>query len=180
MCPSVEPTSGTVQAGDVDLIPADSPDFDDCFRRHYPRLVRTLGAGADGAEEAVQEAFVEAHLRWRMVSQLEDPVGWVRRVAIRRILNQHRSVLRRDRAVVRLSSDASRLAADPADAPTSELAEAIRALPIRQRIALVLHHLDGLPVREVADAMGVSEGTVKSQLHDARANLRTLLEVDDG
>lgn len=46
-------------------------------------------------------------------------------------------------------------------------------------MALVLHHLDGLPVREVAEAMGVSQGTVKSQLHDARANLRPLLEVHD-
>jgi RNA polymerase sigma-70 factor, ECF subfamily len=57
-------------------------DFDECFRLHYPRLVRTLGAGADDAEAAVQEVFIQAHLRWRTVSRLQDPVGWIRRVAV--------------------------------------------------------------------------------------------------
>ncbi|WP_229022890.1 RNA polymerase sigma factor [Actinomarinicola tropica] len=174
----MERTTGTVQAGVVHPGAADGLDFDDCFRHHYARLVRSLGAGADGAEEAVQEAFVEAHLRWRTVSRLDDPVGWVRRVAIRRILNQNRSLLRRTRAVGRLA-DGARRAEGPPSLPDDGLAAAIRRLPVRQRIALVLHHLDGLPVREVADAMGVAEGTVKSQLHDARANLRTMLEVDD-
>jgi len=157
------------------------PAFEECFRQHYPRLVRSLGAGADGAEEAVQEAFVEAHLRWRRISKLDDPVGWIRRVAIRRILNQNRSLLRRDRAVLRLAARSGPVAhQDPVvDGTADELAAAIRTLPVRQRIALVLHHLDGLPIRDVAAAMDVSEGTVKSQLHDARANLRHLLEVDD-
>jgi RNA polymerase sigma-70 factor, ECF subfamily len=169
----------TRDAGVMDELAVASSDFDDCFRRHYPRLVRSLGAGADDAEAAVQEAFVEAHLRWRTVSRLEDPVGWVRRVAVRRILNQHRSLGRRSRAVERLGAGAAGTAADPAERVHPDLAAAIRALPIRQRIALLLHHLDGLPVREVADAMGTSDGTVKSQLHDARANLRPLLEVRD-
>jgi RNA polymerase sigma-70 factor (ECF subfamily) len=171
----VEPT--TVEAVRVD-VPGTSADFEDCFRRHYPRLVRSLGAGADGADEAVQEAFVEAHLRWRHVSQLDDPVGWIRRVAIRRILNQNRGLLRRDRAVARLAARPSSTE-DVVDGPNDELAGAIRRLPTRQRMALVLHHLDDLSIREVAEAMGVSEGTVKSQLHDARSALRHLLETDD-
>ena len=163
--------------GAVDL-EITSATFEDCFRRHYPRLVRSLGAGADGAEEAVQEAFVEAHLRWRKVSRLDDPVGWIRRVAIRRILNEHRSIERRGRAVARLSA-VPHTTSQP-EVATDELADAIRQLPVRQRMALVLHHLDALSVREVAAAMDVSEGTVKSQLHDARANLRDLLEDDGG
>lgn len=163
----------------MDELSVETSDFDDCFRRHYPRLVRSLSVGADDAEAAVQEAFVEAHLRWRVVSRLEDPVGWVRRVAVRRILNQHRSLGRRGRAVERLGASIGGAAGDPSDGPDPGLAAAIRALPPRQRMALVLHHLDGLSVREVARAMGVSEGTVKSQLHDARANLRPLLEVRD-
>jgi len=156
----------------------DGLDFDECFRRHYPRLVRYLGAGADGAEEAVQEAFVEAHLRWRTVSRLEDPIGWIRRVAIRRILNRQRGLLRRDRAVTRLAERAPGSDLGPT-VPDADLADAIRRLPSRQRMVLVLHHLEELSVREVAAAIGVSEGTVKSQLHDARANLRSALEVDD-
>lgn len=172
--------ASTRDSGAMDELAVSISDFDDHFRYHYPRLVRSLGAGADDAEAAVQEAFMEAHLRWRTVSRLDDPIGWVRRVAVRRILNQHRSHGRKIRAVQRLEVDVSSLGDhDSAGITRLDLAGAIRALPPRQRVALVLYHLDGLPVREVADAMGVSEGTVKSQLHDARANLRPLLEVHD-
>jgi RNA polymerase sigma-70 factor, ECF subfamily len=174
----MEPTAVDDVTVDVE---AASTSFETCFRQHYPRLVRSLGAGDDGAEEAVQEAFVQAHLRWRRVSKLDDPVGWIRRVAIRRILNQNRSLLRRDRAVVRLAARPGSVEHhDPVvDGSIDELRDAVRGLPVRQRMALVLHHLDGLPIKQVADAMEVSEGTVKSQLHDARTNLRHLLEVDD-
>lgn len=126
----------------------------------------------------MQEAFVEAHLHWRMVSRLEDPVGWVRRVAVRRILNQHRGRDRKLRAVERLAAH-SPTVSNPVIYTEPDLLNAIRALPLRQRLVLVLHYLDGLPVREVAEAMGISQGTVKSQLYDARANLRPLLEVHD-
>lgn len=172
----MEQATKTDQAVGMDPIPE---DFDECFRSHYPRLVRSLGTGSDDAEAAVQEAFVQAHVRWRMVSRLQDPVGWIRRVAIRRILNQHRSLWRRDRAVRRLEPDAARHEEDPADVSRSDLMDAILTLPTRQRLALVLHHLDGLSMREVATAMDTSEGTVKSQLHDARVALRPLMEVDD-
>jgi RNA polymerase sigma-70 factor, ECF subfamily len=154
-------------------------DFDECFRLHFPRLVSILGTAADDAEAAVQEAFLEAHLRWRKVSRLQDPIGWVRRVAIRRILNQHRSLGRRSRAVERLGNDPAngRGRPDPADSQRTDLAQAVAGLPLRQRLALVLHHLEDLPVRQVAEAMETTEGTVKSQLHDARTALRPLLEV---
>jgi DNA-directed RNA polymerase specialized sigma24 family protein len=65
---------------------------------------------------------------------------------------------------------------EPAD-PTLELA--VRQLPRRQRMAVELHYYLGLPVKECAEVLGVAEGTVKSALSDARANLRSLLEVDD-
>ena len=65
---------------------------------------------------------------------------------------------------------------EPSD-PALEMA--VRELPKRQRMAVELHYYLGLPVRECAEVLGVAEGTIKSALSDARARLRTLLEVHD-
>ena len=68
-------------------------DLEQLFRAHYDRLVRSLTlACGDGehAADAVQEAFVRAHVRWRKVRRYDDPVGWVRRVAINLLRDQHR------------------------------------------------------------------------------------------
>jgi RNA polymerase sigma factor (sigma-70 family) len=63
--------------------------------------------------------------------------------------------------------------------PDPALDIAVRQLPSRQRMAVELHYFLGLPVRECAEVLGVAEGTIKSALSDARAKLRTLLEVRD-
>lgn len=150
------------------------------FRAHYPTLVRglSLAAGSpEAAADAVQDAFVQLHRHWRKVSAYDEPVAWLRRVAVNRVQDQQRGVRRRDAAVGRLrvlTSDAA--ASADADA-VADLRTAVDALPPGQRLVIGLHHLTGLPVAEVADALGISEGTVKSQLHDARASLRAALEV---
>lgn len=68
-------------------------------------------------------------------------------------------------------------------APTAvavDVASAMRRLPPRQRVAVVLHYLTDMPVPDVARAMDVSEGTVKAHLAQARQRLRPMLEVSDG
>jgi RNA polymerase sigma factor (sigma-70 family) len=57
-----------------------------------------------------------------------------------------------------------------------DLRDAVALLPPRQRLAVELHYYVGLPVGETAEVMGISDGTVKSTLADARARLRTVLE----
>lgn len=161
------------------------------FRAHYAPLVRGLAVAAgsvDAAADAAQDAFVQLHRHWRKVSRYEEPAAWLRRVAVNRVADQQRGRQRRDAAVERLAVElAGRDRAvvgarreggggPPLDQLVDLLA-AVAALPPRQRLAVGLHHLGGLPVAEVAAALDVSEGTVKSQLHDARQNLRTALEV---
>jgi RNA polymerase sigma-70 factor (ECF subfamily) len=141
-------------------------------------LVRalTLAGGSEAAAtDAVQEAFVKAHLRWRKVSQYDDPVAWIRRVAINRLRDEYRRSVRKDRAVARLAAGAD--AATPAPEPDAldELAAAIRELPRQQRLCVALFYLDELSVAETAQALDLSEGAVKYHLHQARGRLRTLL-----
>jgi RNA polymerase sigma-70 factor (ECF subfamily) len=156
------------------------------FRQHYVPLVRglSLAAGsADAAADAVQDAFVQLHRHWRKVSGYDEPAAWLRRVAVHRVADQRRGARRKDAAVSRLSAGLSGGLSGGVDATTepaadhSDLHAAIAALPRGQRLVVGLHHLGGLPVSDVAAALDISEGTVKSQLHDARANLRSALEV---
>jgi RNA polymerase sigma-70 factor (ECF subfamily) len=151
--------------------------FDQVFAAEYPRLLRALAVAGDAgqAEDAVQEAFIAAERRWSYVSGLDDPAGWVRRVALRRLSNARRNRRRRAEilATVRPPDPAT---LDPLDL---DLLDAVRALPERQRLTLCLHHLAGYPVAEVARMLGIADGTVKSNLHDARLALRRRLEVTD-
>jgi len=157
-------------------------EFDAMFRDHYPRLVRSLSVAGDGAADAVQEAFVQALLRWRTIGRYDDPVGWVRRVALRRMLNEHRSRRRRDAFVERLSAHPAegRVELDDApDGPDEQLVALVVGLPRQQRIAVALRYYDDLPVSEVAEAMGISEGAVRYHLHEARKRLRAVLGAID-
>ena len=169
------PSAAPLIRGDSS-VESDRHDFDSLFAAHYARLVRTLTVVAgdpDSAADAVQEAFVKAHLKWRTISRYDDPIGWVRRVAINKIRDGHRRRVRKDRALARL---ASREVATVEPTEPDEFGRLLAALPKQQRAATALFYVDGLSVAEIATALDVSEGTVKSHLHDARARLRPLLE----
>ena len=84
----------------VPVLAADSPrHFDTFFRTEYPRLLRVLSAADLSADDALQEAFTKAALSWNRISAYEDPAGWVRKVAVRRMLDERRSS-RRKRAAI--------------------------------------------------------------------------------
>jgi RNA polymerase sigma-70 factor (ECF subfamily) len=158
-------------------VPGD--EFERLFRAHYGPLVRALtvaGGAPDDAADAVQDAFVQLHRHWARIGRYDDPVRWLRRVAINRVANQQRGSRRRQRAIARLQPEL--VAGD--DGPNLDLREAIASLAPQQSLAVSLHYLAGLAVLEVAEVLSVSEGTVKSQLHDARRRLRERLEVNDG
>jgi RNA polymerase sigma-70 factor (ECF subfamily) len=150
------------------------------FRAQYAPLVRGLALAAgspEAAADAVQDAFVQLHRHWRKISSYDEPVAWLRRVAVNRVQDQRRGLRRRDAAVGRLRVISAAAAASPDLDAIADLRAAVDELPRGQRLVIGLHHLSGLPVAEVADALEISEGTVKSQLHDARNNLRSALEV---
>jgi RNA polymerase sigma-70 factor (ECF subfamily) len=141
-----------------------------------------LGDEAD-ARDAAQETFV---LAWRELSRLREPEkfeAWLQRVAV----NAARMTLRaRGRRRVReipssqvVATQASRVATDGGpEADAARLDDALRLLPIDQRAILVLHHLDGRPLAEVATILDIPIGTAKSRLFAARRALETTLRAD--
>jgi RNA polymerase sigma-70 factor, ECF subfamily len=155
-------------------------DLDGLFRAHYGRLVRALtvvSGSREAAADAVQEAFVKAHLKWRVVSHYDDPVGWIRRVAINKLRDEHRSSGRKQKLVDRIGAEPERMIAEP---ELDELGAHLATLPRQQRLAIALFYIDQLSITEVAEALGISAGAVKFHLHQGRERLRgTLLGEGD-
>jgi RNA polymerase sigma-70 factor (ECF subfamily) len=141
-----------------------------------------LGDEAD-ARDAAQETFV---LAWRKLSRLREPErfeAWLQRVAV----NAARMTLRaRGRRRVReipssqvVAAQASRSPEDGGpDADAARLDVALRLLPLDQRAILVLHHLDGRPLAEIATILDIPVGTAKSRLFAARRALEIALRAD--
>ena len=157
--------------------PVLEPGFEDLFRTGFGPLVRALTAASGDREVAadcVADAFERAYARWWRISRYDEPLAWVRRVALNRLRDHERRRGRGVRAVARLD-------ADPVDAPAEpagfDALEVLGSLPRQQRTAAALFYVEGLSVREVASAMRLSEGAVKFHLHRAREVLRPLLGV---
>jgi RNA polymerase sigma factor (sigma-70 family) len=151
-------------------------DLETMFRAHYGRLVRalTLVAGSqEAAADAVQEAFVKAHLHWRRVQRYDDPVGWIRRVAINKLRDESRRQGRKDRAVERLQGEVRDDGVQWSDG--ADAAALLAELPRQQRLAVALFYVEGLSVAEVAETLGLSDGAVRFHLHQGRARLRGLV-----
>jgi RNA polymerase sigma factor (sigma-70 family) len=159
-------------------------DFDEFFAEHYPRVVGSLllacGTSSD-VEDAAQEAFAKAMLRWRSVSQMHRPATWVYVVAVREL----RRRLSRGRDLAGAVDDADALGdtgvPDIADVVVDGalVAGALASLAPRQRLAVVLRFHADLKVNDIARAMRCSEGTVKASLHAALAHLRVHLVDQD-
>jgi RNA polymerase sigma-70 factor (ECF subfamily) len=155
-----------------------SLEFDDTFRRYFGPMVRSLAVAAGDrgvAEDCVQDAFMRAFVRWSRVARLDDPVGWIRHVAVNRMRDHFRKLERGGRAYARLRTRESFVSGAPEE--PNELASLLARLPEQQRVAAALFYVEDLSVGEVADAMDLSEGAVKYHLHAARSTLRGALEL---
>ena len=157
----------------------------DLHREHYASLVRLASlvlADVGLAEQVVQDAFVKLHLRWGGLRQLDRAPAYLRSC----VLNGARSQLRRQK--VRDRHDARRTVAPAAGTPEASavaaaeherVVAALRRLPERQREALALRYFLDLPEAEIAAAMGVSAGSVKTHVHRGLAALTQLLGEKD-
>lgn len=147
------------------------------FDEHYAGLCRlaTLLLGDEAAaEEVVQEAFLRTFAGWRRLRR-PTRARWYLRAAV---VNQCRSRGRRRQSEQRgnrtvwATQGAATCDGDPDRAGESLVVlDAVRALPPRQREAVVLRYYEDLADADVAALLGCSVGTVKSQLSKARATL---------
>lgn len=150
-------------------------DFDAFFRVEYPKLVaiaRGLTGDHEVACELAQEALLRCHRSWGRVSTMDVPGAWVRRVVINLATDVHRANQRHRRMPAWADSSGVAGFDDPV---VDGWWTAVRQLPDRQRAVVALHYLEDRSVLEVAQVLGIAEGTVKATLAKARRSLaRTL------
>jgi RNA polymerase sigma-70 factor (ECF subfamily) len=146
-----------------------STDFVECYRTHYPRLLRALqlsGADRTTAEDLAQEAFGRAFARWRRVCRGPNPPGYVYTTAFR--LWQRRQ--RRKAPALGLPAPA---ATESTALTVVAVENALATMPPRRRACAVMCFVVGLPVREASVALGIADGTVRKHLEEARRDLRS-------
>jgi len=133
--------------------------------------------GSAAADDVVQESLLRAWRRWSTYDPLRGTArAWLVAIVLDRS-RRHR-VRRRPETSVPASTELRD--AGPDVAMRVGIEQAVRGLPARQRQVVVLYYLADLALADVAALLNVSQGAVKAQLFDARANLRRLLEDHDG
>jgi RNA polymerase sigma-70 factor (sigma-E family) len=150
------------------------------YSAHYPSLVRLavlLVRDLATAEEVVQDSFVAMHDNWRRLRDSDKALPYLRRC----VVNRSRSVLRH-RVVVDRNTQPSLPDAPSAEQGAIALLErsaviaALHRLPARQREAIVLRYYAEFSEAQIASAMGISRGAVKSHTARAMSALRGVLE----
>ena len=149
---AVSPETGAVQVSGL-------------FRARYPEMVRLAGLlGADDPEDIAQEAFARLI---RKAGSLRDPaaaLAYVRSTVCHLVRNRHRHLRTARLRTPSGQDEASSEHVVMIREDHRELLAALASLPARQREAIVLRYWLDLPEREIAAAMGVSTGTVKSHV----------------
>jgi RNA polymerase sigma-70 factor (sigma-E family) len=164
-------------------------DFDSYVRASGPRLKRLaflLTGDLDTAEDLLQSAYAKVLPRWGRVSRYDNPDAYLRRVMVsirtswwrrlrgREELREQPDVDAHGHLRGGVGTSAARdLAADQGE--LDAVLRALRSLPRRQQVAVVLRHYCDLSEAETADVMGISVGGVKGQTSKGLATLRALV-----
>jgi RNA polymerase sigma-70 factor (sigma-E family) len=138
------------------------------------RLAVLLTGERQGADDLVQAAYERTLRHWPRLHRDGDPESYARRIVVNLAIDGGRSRTRRPEV---LTQPPERSVADCAEMVGERLRvlEALRQLPRQQRAVVVLRYYSDLPETAIADALGCTVGTVKSNAHRATQRLRELL-----
>jgi RNA polymerase sigma-70 factor (sigma-E family) len=150
------------------------------YAAHYTGLVRLaalLVRPSGEAEEIVQDAFVAMHGKWRGLKDPDRALGYLRRSVVNRARSAHRRHLVAAKHQPTAMGDEASAEAHVMSAQTrAAVMDALHQLPTRQREVLVLRYYSDLSEAQIADALDISRGAVKSHAHRGMTALRSTLE----
>lgn len=187
MLPAISGGEGgavTAWSGRESSVSGDLVDFSEFVQASLPGLLRyghALTGNPHDAADLVQTVLEKIGSRWTQVQRKTgDPLAYVRRSMANAHISRWRRT-KRENLVADLPETSAVAAVDPFE--HESLWQALRDLPPRQRAVIVLRYYEGLSEVEIAAALGVSQGTVKSQASKALASLRvkmTSVHTDAG
>ena len=144
-------------------------------------MYRTLSVilrDPDEAEDCAQDAFVQAFQAWKRWRPDAPAEAWVHRIAVNRAISYRRRAKLRSVGEILRRLGRPAASVDPAEAATRpDLLTALRNLPPKLAVAIVLRHYHGYNNREIAAAIGVSERTIGTRLRQAGERLRAELDA---
>jgi RNA polymerase sigma-70 factor (ECF subfamily) len=150
--------------------------FEDLFAAQHKRLYRTMYlivGNSQEAEELMQDAFLRVLERW---NRIDDPAAYLYRSALNATSSRFRQL--------KVSAKRTLTPGEPEDAFAladlrDEMVRALRALPKRQRAALILVDLLDYPSEDAAQVLGITAATVRSLASHGRASMKLSMEADD-
>lgn len=163
----LDPVAATVE---VDLLSFESFFFDNRDAVAHA-LALTIG-DLDLATDATDEAMIRAYQRWAHVGTLQQPAGWVFRVALNYSRSRFRRVARKARYATTLRGDHHIDVPFSDHIADSKLLSALHSLPPERRAVVVLRVLLEFSEQECATTLGIRRGTAKSRLHRGLTQLR--------
>jgi RNA polymerase sigma-70 factor (sigma-E family) len=131
------------------------------------------------AEDVVQTALAATALAWHRVRNRDNPEGYVRRAIVTTHLNRQRRRLWRERPTAELPERVDVRTAESDVDERDAMWRALATLAPRQRAVLVLRYYEDLSEADIADVLGCSTGTVKSQAARALERLRQVFAVEE-
>lgn len=148
--------------------------FEDFVASRLPALLRhatVLAGDPHVAEDVVQDVLVVAHARWARISRLDAPESYLRKMIVNELVSTRR------RMIARMRRERGHPPPGPADhsehvVQRSALVQLIRRLPPRQRIVIALRYFEDMADADIAEVLGCSLGTVRSQASRAIRTLR--------
>jgi RNA polymerase sigma-70 factor (sigma-E family) len=153
-------------------------EFEEFVAAVSPRLHRAAYAitrDHHHAEDAVQAALGKAYARWKRVVRTDQPEAYVRRMVVNEVLSWRRRSSSSELPSGR-TPETSVDGHEAAYAESDAVWQALGRLAPRQRAVIVLRYYEQLSEAEIADALGVRPGTVKSQASAAMSHLRGFLD----
>lgn len=155
-------------------------DLDDFVATQYPKVVAAVGlitGNRQDAADAVQDALL-GYMSKPPTVPVKNVAAWITVVASNRLRDSYRSKAAEERALAKVG------VVDEESAEASELLDidvkaALKNLPMQQRQVVTLHYLMDQSVETIAEGLGVTSGTVKTQLHRARRALAAQLRKED-